>query len=258
MHPLAAPELLTLWERGACRHPLDRGALLAAAARPDWPADAIADLPLGAVNASLLQLRSATFGPRIDGHADCPQCGQRLAFTLDTAQLLAATAPADAALDGSAAPDVGADADASAGAGGRARAETQAAGLRLRAPSLRDLAAVADATDAAEAARALLARCTLAGDVARLDDAGLAVVEDALDMLDPQADLAITLHCVACGHDGAAQLDAGALLWEEIEVRAQELLHEVHGLASAYGWSEPQILALSPARRAAYLAMAGH
>jgi hypothetical protein len=260
MHPLAAPELLTLWEHGARRHPLDRGALLAAAARPDWPADAIADLPLGRINASLLQLRSATFGPRIEGHADCPQCGQRLAFMLDTAQLLAATAPADADADADAEGEgeASTSASAAAGPGAAAMAQTQAAGLRLRAPSLRDLAAVADATDAAEAARALLARCTLAGDVARLDDAGLAVVEDALDMLDPQADLAITLHCVACGHDGAAQLDAGALLWEEIEVRAQELLHEVHGLASAYGWSEPQILALSPARRAAYLAMAGH
>jgi hypothetical protein len=239
MHPLAGSELLTLWERGARRHPLDRGALLAAAARPDWPVDTIADRPLGAVNASLLQLRSATFGPRIAGHADCPQCGQRLAFTLDTAQLLAATAPAEA--------------DAS----GRASAETEAGGLRLRAPSLRDLAAVADAASATEAARALLARCTLAGDVALLDDAGLAVVEDALDMLDPQADLAIALHCVACGHDGAAQLDAGALLWDEIDVRAHQLLLDVHRLASAYGWSEPEILALSPARRAAYLDMAG-
>ena len=233
MHALAGSELLTLWERGARRHPLDRGALLAAAARPDWPVDAIADLPLGQVNASLLQLRSATFGPRIDGHADCPQCGQRLAFTLDTAQLLAATTADDSPRD------------------------AEAEGLRLRAPCLRDLAAVASAADAAEAARALLARCTLAGDVARLDAAALAVVEQALDALDPQADLAIALQCVGCGHDGAAQLDAAALLWEEIEVRAQQLLLEVHRLASAYGWSEPQILALSPARRASYLALAG-
>ena len=37
--------------------------------------------------------------------------------------------------------------------------------------------------------------------------------------------------------------------------RAGALLHEVHRLASAYGWSEAQILALSPARRAQYLAL---
>jgi hypothetical protein len=59
---------------------------------------------------------------------------------------------------------------------------------------------------------------------------------------------------VACGHE-TTQLDTAALLWDEITARAGALLHEVHRLASAYGWSEAQILALSPARRARYLAL---
>lgn len=233
MHPLAGSELLSLWERGARRHALDRSALLAAAARPDWDAASIVDRPLGAVNASLLQLRSASFGPHIAGHADCAQCGQRLAFTLDAQQLLAL-----------------ADADTRP-------SSTDAAGLRLRAPSLRDLAAVAHEADAERATRTLLARCTLAGDAAQIDTAALREAEQALDALDPQADLAIALHCVACGHAGAAQLDPGALLWDDIETQAQRLLEQVHRLASAYGWSEDQILALSPARRASYLALQG-
>lgn len=233
MHPLAGSELLSLWERGARRHALDRSALLAAAARPDWDAASIVDRPLGAVNASLLQLRSASFGPHIAGHADCAQCGQRLAFTLDARQLLAL-----------------ADADTRP-------SSTDAAGLRLRAPSLRDLAAVAHEADAERATRTLLARCTLAGDAAQIDTAALREAEQALDALDPQADLAIALHCVACGHAGAAQLDPGALLWDDIETQAQRLLEQVHRLASAYGWSEDQILALSPARRASYLALQG-
>lgn len=238
MQALTGATLLSLWERGASRHALDRSALLATVARPEWPAAEIADLPLGAVNASLLRLRSATFGPHIAGHADCTQCGQRLAFTVDTRQMLP--------------PAHGDDGDDDP-----APRETEVAGLRVRAPSLRDLAAVATQTNARQAARALLARCTLAGDLAQIDDAALRQVEDALDTLDPQADLVLALHCVACGHAGEAQLDAGALLWEEIEVRARVLLGEVHRLASAYGWSEAQILALSPARRASYLAMVG-
>ena len=238
MQALTGATLLSLWERGASRHALDRSALLATVARPEWPAAEIADRPLGAVNASLLRLRSATFGPHIAGHADCTQCGQRLAFTVDTRQMLP--------------PAHGDDGDDDP-----APRETEVAGLRVRAPSLRDLAAVATQTNARQAARALLARCTLAGDVAQIDDAALRQVEDALDTLDPQADLVLALHCVACGHAGEAQLDAGALLWEEIEVRARVLLGEVHRLASAYGWSEAQILALSPARRASYLAMVG-
>lgn len=236
MQALTGATLLSLWERGASRHALDRSALLAAVARPEWPAAEIADLPLGAVNASLLRLRSACFGPHIAGHADCTQCGQRLAFTVDTRQML---------------PAHGDDND------DPAPRETEVAGLRVRAPSLRDLAAVAAQTDARQAARALLARCTLAGDLALIDDAALRQVEDALEALDPQADLVLALQCVACGHAGGAQLDAGALLWEEIEAHARVLLGEVHRLASAYGWSEAHILALSPARRASYLAMVG-
>lgn len=231
MQALAGPELLALWERGLDRHALDRSALLAAAARPDWPADTVADQPLGAVNASLLRLRAASFGPHIDGHADCRHCGERLAFALDTQTLLQG------------APVEGAPRD------------TEVAGLRLRAPSLRDLAAVAAEADAARAAHALLARCTLSGDLAGLDAQALARVEAALEQLDPLADLALALQCSGCGQAAQAQLDPGRLLWDELEARAQALFHAVHSLASAYGWTEDQVLALAPARRARYLAM---
>lgn len=234
MQPLAGAELLALWERGLARHALDRSALLAAAARPDWAADTVVDRPLGAVNASLLQLRAASFGQRIDGHADCPRCGQRLAFALDTQVLLHGAAEDDAA----------------------PRA-AEVAGLRVRPLSLRDLAAVAAEADAARAAQALLARCTLAGDVTLLDDEDLAHVDAALEALDPQADLALALQCTDCGHAGQAQLDPATLLWDELDTRAQALLAEVHQLASAYGWTEAQVLALGPARRSRYLAMVG-
>lgn len=233
MHALPGSEMLSLWERGAGRHALDRSALLAAAARPDWPAEDIADLPLGAINASLLQLRMACFGPRIDGHADCPACGERLALALDVHELLGAACEHEAP--------------------GSTRG-IEVAGLHVRAPTLRDLAAVAHEADAA---RALLTHCTLAGDASQLDDAALQAVEQGLDALDPHADLALALQCVACGHADLVQLDAGQLMWDELEAQALRLLREVHLLASAYGWSEAQILALTPARRASYLAMTG-
>lgn len=235
MQALAGSELLSLWERGAALHALDRSALLASAARPDWPVMQIADLPLGVVNTSLLRLRGAMFGTRIDGHADCSLCGQRLAFSIDTRQML----PTDHS-DEEPMPRA-----------------TDVAGLRVRAPSLRDLAAVAHEADAHRAAHMLLARCTLAGDLAQTGDTELRQIEDVLETLDPQADLVLALQCVACGYAGQAQLDAGALLWDEIDAQARMLLAEVHRLASAYGWSEAQILALGPSRRASYLAMVG-
>ena len=44
-----------------------------------------------------------------------------------------------------------------------------------------------------------------------------------------------------------------AFVWAEVDAAAQRLLHEVDVLARAYGWTEPEVLALSEARRAAYL-----
>ena len=48
-------------------------------------------------------------------------------------------------------------------------------------------------------------------------------------------------------------LDIVSFLWSEISSLAKRHLREVHTLAWAYGWSEADILAMSPARRQFYL-----
>ncbi len=231
MRTLDASDLLALWDRGAARHALDRSALLCAWARPYLPAEAIADLPLGIVTSTLLELRAASFGSRIRAHVDCEHCGQRLELNLAVGDLLRSM-------------------------GDEGLSDIEVCGLRVRPPSLRDLAAVARERDAAPAVRLLLARCMReCGDAEALSDAALHEVEDALEAADPNADIAFDVRCEACGHAGSAQLDAGELLWDEIDARARALLSEVHVLARAYGWTEGEILRLGAARRAAYLAM---
>ncbi len=233
MRALGPTDIVALWERGARCHALDRSALLCTWARPEWRADTIADRPLGHITAALMQLREASFGARIDSHVDCAHCGARLQLLLRTSELLQPE-PGDTL-------------------------EVAVAGRWVRPPGLRDLAAVAHELDAERAARQLLARCTLHGgdDAAALSDDALREIEDALEAVDPNADLALDVHCEACGKHSTAQLDAGVLLWDEIDAHARALLAEVHTLASAYGWSEGEILALGAARRASYLAMVG-
>jgi len=232
MRALGESDLLALWERGATRHPLDRSALLAAFARPDLAPEQIGDRPLGEITATLLRLREACFGSHIRSHVDCERCGQRLELALDVRELLQAVPHVEP--------------------GARM---VDAAGLRARVPTLRDLAAVAKEPDAERAARQLLQRCVTEEGAAELSDAAFREIEDALEAADPNADFAFDIRCEACGQVGTAQLDAGELLWDEVSARARTLLGEVHLLARAYGWSESEILALSSARRAAYLAM---
>jgi hypothetical protein len=48
-----------------------------------------------------------------------------------------------------------------------------------------------------------------------------------------------------------------SLLWDDVQAYARGLLGQVHALARAYGWTEHEVLSLSPRRRAAYLEMTG-
>jgi hypothetical protein len=226
-------ELLALWETGSSRHPLDRTLLLAAWALADAAPSELEDMPLGAVNETLVRLRATGFGSRIHAWIDCARCGERLELDLDTRTLLAAATRPDA------------------------RAEVDLAGLRFRRPTTRDLAAIASELDTEVAARKLMLRCCTAGkpdDTSALADL-LSAVEQGLEEIDPMADIRLSLSCAACGHDWIQPFDIGALLWDEVAQRARTVLSEVDALARAYGWSEAQILALSQQRRAAYLAM---
>jgi hypothetical protein len=225
-------DVLALWERGASRHALDRSALMCAWARPDLPVDAIADLPLGEITVSLLRTRAVCFGEQIRGHVDCEDCGQRLELTVSVGELLQPTAVS-------------------------ASRDVNVAGIRCRVPCLRDLAAVAGESDVENAARQMLTRLldNGGGDIPAMSERTVREIEDALEKADPNADLAFEVRCDACGHLGVAQLDAGELLWDEIDVRARGLLAEVHLLARAYGWTESEILGLSAKRRASYLSM---
>ena len=235
MRALREDELLTLWDDGLARHPIDRALLLASVARPDVAPDGLAALPLGELNQALLRLHAAWFGDRLDACVDCDRCGARLELTLPVTSLLAAPPAA-------------------------APAPVEVAGLRFRPPDSRDLAAVvavaAEVDDVA--ARLLQQRCCLTpgapGDVV---DAPVEAVEQALEAADPFAYLALAVTCAECGAASSVDLRIGEVLWAEVDALARRVLADVDALARAYGWTEPEILRLTPRRRAAYLSLVG-
>jgi hypothetical protein len=226
-------ELLSLWERGLARHPIDRALLLCSWARPDLPGERLAGLPLGVVNVALLRMRARLFGPRIEIQVRCEQCREQLAVDLVVDELLAAA-------------DEGDD-----------RREVDVGAFRFRVPDSRDLASVANELDADAAALRLIERCCIAHPDGAAPSLAtiLADAEVRLEAADPIADLRLAVSCEACGHAWDATLDAGALLWGEVERHAHGVLGQVAALARAYGWTERDVLALSPRRRAAYLEM---
>jgi hypothetical protein len=194
-------------------------------------------LPVGEVNARLLDLRYRLFGPQLTCIADCPQCSERLELSFSVADLQQTVEPLPAELE----VTVGAEV------------------VRFRLPTWLDLAAVAES--AAAPRDRILRRCLSAaeGEGAKSQPLSAALVEAvsaAMEAADPRAEFLIAVGCDRCGSEFEARFDIVEYLWSEVDVRARRLLAEVHALASAYGWREADVLALSPARRRVYLDMA--
>lgn len=235
MKPLNNRDCLELWERGSSLHPLDRGLLALGAAVHDSSPVTLADWPLGRCNAALVELHCASFGPRLPAWTACGNCAEKLEFAVDGRELIERSAVGDRKLSQ---PIV---------VGGQ--------GYRL--PTVRDLAQVAREADP-DAAAALLAEvCRVSGE--RPGPCAPAEIEELarqMALADPLGEIVIDLDCPACGHENHSPLDIASFLWTEIAARAKRLLRDVHVLASAYGWTEQTVLALSDQRRTYYLELA--
>ncbi len=236
MIALSAEALLKVWEAQESRSP-DAAAAVLLAESGDGLQQALA-IPIGARNARLLCLRRSLFGDELRGLADCPACRARAELRLSTADLLGVheEAPAEFGL------------------------EANGYSVRLRLPSGEDLASIASCATLEGARDRLLHRCLVAathdGEDVAAADLPPAVIEQLsahMQTQDPLAETLLDITCPECGQAWQASLDVASFVWEEFAAQARSLLREVHSLASAYGWREPEILAMSAVRRRAYL-----
>ncbi len=232
-------QLIDAWDRAISRSALGRVESLLALASPEADPAALDSLTLGDRERRLLAVRAVAFGPKVTGLVACEACGEPLELELPVEDLLALPGPPSEAIT----------------------LQREGYALSLRLPVGADLRAVAEAPAGAAAAK-LLACC-----VSRAERNGVPVAPEelppgvveaageALAQADPMADLRLGLTCIACGHSWQSPFDTASFLWTELDAWAARILREVHTLASAYGWTERDILSLSPGRRAQYLEM---
>jgi hypothetical protein len=243
--------LLAVWERGLGQSRVRQTVALLTLVSPEDAPEALATLSIGRGHARLLSLREQIFGTQLMSVALCPQCAQRLELAFQVGEIRAGmNDPQPETLT--------------------VEADGYVAAFRL--PTNADLAAVhaehepSRATTAAS--QALLSRClldvrhtngeqSLGSEVslADLSPALVAAITATMEQADPQANVELDLTCTACGHHWLAAFDIVSYLWSEVDNWARRVLREVHTLASAYGWSEGDILAMSPQRRQFYLGM---
>ncbi len=238
MRALTNADFLSLWERGRQLHPLDQGLLAIHTAFPEMRGENVADWPLGRRNRALVELRSSCFGPALQCWTACSQCGEKIELNL------------------------AADAIAPQEEHGRQPVQTVTVnGEIFRLPTSRDLARVAREMslepDPGAAAVHLLRKCRVAEDPAEKSwsEEELETIGERMAQADPLAEILLGFECPACSSTCSETLDLPTFLWAEIDALVRRLLFDVHTLASAYGWSEREILSLSDARRRLYLEM---
>jgi len=230
-HFFADSDLLELWEHGLHLHPLDR-ALLLLGATHETSEKALADWPLGRRNEALADLRCSCFGSTLQAWITCPRCEEKLEFEIDIPALMRSHRKTE-----------------------RSSEEPIAVnGHSFRLPSSRDLARVSAASDPRAAAIDLLEGCRIDKGASPVwSDADLEEIGERMALADPMAEIRFKFICPMCANEWDESLHLGNVLWAEIEARAKRLLLEIHTLASAYGWTEKEILSLSENRRLLYL-----
>lgn len=247
--PFSATDLLHVWERGQRESPVEKALTMLSFACPDMPREALAALSIGQRDACLIELREKLFGSQLSSLADCPGCGERLEMDFRVSDIRAPARPELAQ---------------------PLSVKRSGYELSFRLPNSLDLMELPGEASVTEMRGRLFERCLLGVQPpgrTQFDrqaspelpaEIPAVVIEAAIVCMseaDAQADVQLKLTCPCCERQWKAAFDIVSYLWSELQERAAQLLREVHLLASAYGWREAEILALSPWRRQCYLEM---
>jgi hypothetical protein len=242
---LTQSELLSLWERGDGQSPSRRALALLAGAAPEADAEELTAMPVGRRDAALLALRERLFGSAFTGVTSCPACGEEIELSFDADEVRCGT--------------WGGSSDPPSPERGRVgepalRFSVGEYEVEVRLPTTADLFAIERMTSIDEARARLFERCVV-NPVGELPPEVVDAVIERMAALDPRADMQLDADCPSCAHRWREPFDIVTFLFTELSVFARRLLADVHTLARGYGWSEREILDLSPARRNAYLEM---
>lgn len=229
---------------GYNQHPLDRALTMLLAHEPEMTRDRLAALSIARRDEHLFNIREQLFGPILKAFTQCPECSEKLDFTMSTADIRALNKNEN---------DPGEK---------EKPLEIAAEGMTMsfRLPDSRDLAAAAGCDDVHTARSLIVQRCVQKAisngkpvNTLQLPPEAVTALTHQMAQYQQEAEVILDLQCPACSHKWQIVFDIASFVWTEISAKARRLLGEIHTLAFAYKWSEADILSLSPLRRQFYL-----
>jgi hypothetical protein len=243
MHPLSASELLDIWEQGMGESPVNQAVLILSSACPEVSEKEIMELSIGQRDKYLITLHEWTFGSRFSGLAFCPSCGENVELNFSAEEILKSS-------------EENPEAELTVNSGNF--------DVSFRLPNSQDILSIKDFRNIFSAQQQLTEQCILKVKHEGKEIPKGQIPEYLLEALvnkmaeqDPIADIQLELTCPSCALSWHSTFDIVSYFWAEINAWAHRILAEVHTIASAYGWKEADILAMSPMRRQLYLEMIG-
>ena len=200
-------------------------------------------LSIGDRDARLFRLRQMMFGSRFQNSAVCPQCGERMEWEMhinDLEMLPEPTVkkPEEHVL------------------------ETSKYIVRFRLPNSRDVLEMMEAGPNGSDPSELLEKCTMEiktkkgnRKVKKFPATLVDTLASQMEKLEPAADIRMNITCPHCEFHWEAPFDIMSYLWTEIDHWAFRTLQEVGTLATAFGWTEQDILNMDAGRRQLYIEM---
>jgi len=250
MRSIPDSDLLFIWEQGLEKGVIHSGLQLIKAAFPDCTITDLERLPIGRRDGLLLQIHEQIMGPDLAGLADCPNCGETMELNLSIPDIQIKSEPEISASNSLSISESGYE------------IKTLGYVVGFRLPDSTDQEAILHFKDPAKARTEILRRCIWR---ARFDDEDIEAIKlpaqitdliaENMARIDPQADVLLKIRCTSCNHEWDCIFDISSFLWKELNGWSHKILLEIHTIAQSYGWSEAEILSLSPWRRRHYLEM---
>lgn len=225
-----ATQLMGLWDVLQGQAPRAR---VLCVAQP-WIGEAVGVQSLGMVQAAALRGHAQHFGDRISCQDRCPDCTAQLGLDLSAVELLQAQANAPS-------PE--------------GKLHWQGWQVRYRLPGPQDLHNISADADAGRANLIQTCITQIEGPDQKPPQELVTALAAQMEREDPLAAAEMALECPDCGTRWQSGFDACVTFLARIEAWARRTLWEVHQLAMRYGWSQQELLQMSPLRREAYLLM---
>lgn len=231
----SAAELISTWESGLGRPGHERALLLLELSVPGVTRTDLARWSIGRRDSLLFQLRRMLFGEGLNSIVRCPQCRVEVELNFTVSGIWRA--------EEHCCEDAGS-------------IEIDGIRVAFRAPDSTDLEAASHMPSVDAARQCILDRCILEVAPCGRESLPAAIVDSVIETIavrDGAADRRMSVVCQECGESWEEIFDIGVWLSQEIAAFVRRIVREVHALASAYGWREEDILAMTPTRRQLYI-----